>query len=198
MLKLKAGLLIAAGSLALYGCTHKEETPTINASMRGVMEPGAEKIWAIASKAYNDVGDGLVASKISDADWKAIADASGAMKARAELLANADHVVVAAANEPILGSQAAGTKGPVGAAWDAVDAKVVQARVDAKPDLFKQKMRDLVDAADAMHRASQTKDVALLYKVSSGLDETCDSCHEPFWGTDEPPAVRLKNGERLQ
>jgi hypothetical protein len=170
--------------------------------MKQVMEPDAEKIWDIASNAYNDVGDGLVASKISDEDWKTIADASKRMKERAEILATAQHIVVADANEPILGSQAVGSKSKDGADWDAVGADTVQKKVDGNPDLFKQKARKLVEDADAMFRASQTKDAALLYRISSGLDETCDSCHEPFWGTDEPPpiphAVSLKGGERLQ
>jgi hypothetical protein len=198
MAKARTAAGIAIATLALYGCTHKPAVPTINASMTGIMEPSAEKIWNIVSKAYNDIGDGLVPSKIGDADWKVIADESRKMKDRAEILADADHIVVAAANEPILGSQAVGTKGPSGAAWDAVDAKIVQARIDAKPDLFRQKMRDLVTASDAINRSSQTRDVGLLYKIASGMDETCDSCHEPFWGTDEPPAVKLPHGERLQ
>jgi cytochrome c556 len=201
MLKASTAIMIAATALTLYGCTHKDETPTINATMKGVMEPDAEKIWDIASNAYNDVGDGLVASKISDQDWKTIADSSRRMKENAEILATAQHIVVANANEPILGSQAVGTKSNDGAAWDAVGAATVQKRVDARPDLFKQKARKLFEDADAMYRASQTKDAALLYRISSGLDETCDSCHEPFWGTDEPPPVRagsLKGGERLQ
>jgi hypothetical protein len=202
MFKASTAIMVAAAALTLYGCTHKEETPSINAIMRGTMEPNAEKIWDIASNAYNDVGDGLVASKISDQDWKTIADAAREMKERAEILATAQHIVVAHANEPILGSQAVGSKSKDGADWDAVGADTVQKRVDANPDLFKQKARKLVEDADAMVRASQTKDAALLYRISSGLDETCDSCHEPFWGTDEPPpiprAVSLKGSERLQ
>jgi len=187
MSKAKAGLLLAAAAVALGGCSRKDDTPTINASMTQIMEPNAEKIWDIVSTAYNEIGDGLVADKISDADWKKIGEASRALKERAEIIATAKYIRVADANEPILGSQAVGVKGKIGTDWDAVDAKTVQARIDARPDLFKQKARVLVDAADAIGRAAQTRDVALLYKVSSGMDEVCDGCHEPFWGTDEPP-----------
>jgi hypothetical protein len=188
MLKASAGLMAAVAILVLGGCTKKAETPTINASMTDVMEPSAEKIWDTVSKAYNEIGDGLLADKLNDQDWKAIGDASRALKERAEILAKTDHIVVANANEPILGSQAVGIKGQIGAAWDAVNAQTVQSRIDARPDLFKEKARVLVDAADAINRASQTRDVALLYKVASDMDEVCDGCHEPFWGTDEPPA----------
>lgn len=181
--------VLGAAALALFACT-KQQAPTINASMAGVMEPKAEKIWGIVSAAYNDVGDALVASKISDKDWQEVAEASRLMKERAEFLAGTDRPIVAGADEPIMGSQAVGQKGQIGKAWDAVSARTVQARIDAKPDLFRQKAQALVAATDALQRASQTKDAALLYKVASDLDEVCDSCHEPFWGTDEPPPLK--------
>jgi len=188
MWKASARLMAGAAFLALSGCAKKEAAPTINASMTDVMEPKAEVIWDTVSKAYNEIGDGLTADKLNADDWKAIAAASSALKTRAEILAKTDHIVVANANEPILGSQAVGIKGQIGPAWDAVNAQTVQSRIDARPDLFKEKARVLIDAADAILRASQTKDVALLYKVASDMDEVCDGCHEPFWGTDEPPA----------
>ena len=198
MSKASAGVMAVAAALALYGCARKDETPTINASMTGIMEPQAEKIWNLSSKAYNDVGDGLDASKLTDADWKELGEAGRQLKERAQILATAPHIVVANANEPILGSQAVGTKGKLGVAWDAVSAETIQGRIDAKPDLFKQKAQALVDAGDAIYRAAQTKDLSLLYKVSSGMDEVCDSCHEPFWGTDEPPHAPLPGGIQVQ
>jgi len=187
MLKARPCLLAIAAALLLSGCGKKEPTPTINASMTGVMEPAAQAIWDIVSNAYNDRGDALVASRITDADWKTLDRESARMKARAAVLAKADHITVAAANEPVLGSQAVGVKGNVGAAWDAVDAPQIQARIDDRHDLFRDKADDLVRAADAINRAALTKDAILLYKATSGLDEVCDGCHEPFWGTDEPP-----------
>lgn len=198
MVRASTAVLAAAAALALYGCAHKEAAPTVNASMTGVMEPKAEKIWGIASKAYNDVGDGLVAEKISEDDWKEIGEAGRALKERATLLATAPHIVVANANEPILGSQAVGQKGRLGAAWEAVGAQTIQKRIDANPAGFQAKARVLVDAADGLVRASQTKDAALFYKVASGMDEVCDGCHEPFWGTDEPPQLHMPTGERVQ
>jgi cytochrome c556 len=204
MVKVSTAIMVVATALALYGCSQKTEqaAPSINASMKEIMEPDAEKIWNIASGAYNAVGDGLEADKISDANWKIIADASRRMKERADFLATAPKIVVAYPNEPILGSQAVGTKSKDGAAWDAVGPDTVQGRVNAKLDDFHAKARKLYEDADAMNRASQTKDVALLYKIASGLDETCDSCHEPFWGTDEPPPIpvtqKMKGAERIQ
>lgn len=187
MLKAGAGAMVAATLLMLGGCQKKEAAPTINEDMAQVMEPTAETIWDTMSQAYNDKGDGLVSTKLTEADWAKMADASARMKERALAMANAKRNIVATANQPIMGSQAVGQKTAAGPAWDPVGAQHVQAKIDANPALFTQKARDLADSADAMHRASIAKDVVLLYKAASNLDEVCDSCHEPFWGTDEPP-----------
>ncbi len=109
------------------------------------------------------------------------------MKERAQELVDADHLVVTADGVPILGSQAVGQPSPPGADWAAVDAKTVQARIDAKPALFKEKARALLDATNELSRAAAAKDIVLLHKVGSEMDEVCDGCHEPFWGTDVPP-----------
>jgi hypothetical protein len=199
MSRVRAAVLAAATVLALSGCGQKATTqnesaekpavPTINNSMRQVMEPKAETIWNTVSQAYNDVGDALVGSKLSDADWAKIGDSARAMKERAQILVdNADHLTVAAANEPILGSQAVGVKGDIGQKWDAKSAEQIHALIAANPKGFAEKAKILVDTADAMERAASTRDAVLLYKHASELDEVCDGCHEPFWGTDEPPA----------
>lgn len=171
----------------LGGCRSKPDVPTLSASMRGVMEPQMQAVWDISSKAYNDVGDGLEARKISAADWTVVGKAGEAMRARALLLADVGRVKVAADGEPILGSQAAGQKGAIGKAWDAVSARQVQSRIDANPALFARHAHELASQAADLVKAASVRDTALLYKVSSGMDEVCDGCHEPFWGTDEPP-----------
>lgn len=190
---MRATIVLLTAGLLLGGCQKKAEeataaaTHTINNSMTLVMEPSAEAIWDTMSKAYNDKGDALDPSKLSEADWKTIADASAKMKARAEEIANAKSHVVAAPNETILGSQAIGTPSPPGPEWAAVGPEHVQKLIEAKPDLFKQKALALVDSMAKINRAAGSKDVAVLYSVGSELDEVCDSCHEPFWGTDVPP-----------
>lgn len=183
------GAVMVAMLLILSGCQKKANATahTVNDSMAQVMEPSAETIWNMMSKAYNDRGDALDATRLSDADWKTIADASEKMLARAQELANGEHHLVTAKGVAIMGEQAVGQPSPPGADWAAVDAKTVQARIDAKPALFKEKALALVDASDKLHRAALSKDAGLLYRVGSELDEVCDSCHEPFWGTDVPP-----------
>jgi hypothetical protein len=187
MKKAQAGLAIIGAALLLTGCNKQTASHTINDSMSQIMEPNAEAIWDTMSAAYNERGDALVSTKLDDAAWLKIEDASALMQERAEEMATAKTFVVAAENVPIMGSQAEGQKTKAGADWDPVGAKTVQARIDAKPDLFREKARALAESAKAMHRAAMTKDAVLLYKTASELDEVCDSCHEPFWGTDEPP-----------
>jgi hypothetical protein len=181
---------IATGLLLLSGCQQKQAAApahSINDSMAQVMEPTAQAIWDMMSKAYNDKGDALDSTKLSDADWKVIEESSAKMLARAQEMADAPKQMVVAPNEVIMGSQAVGEKSPAGADWEAVGPETVQKRIDADPGKFAEKARVLVDSADKMHRAALARDVVLLYKTGSQLDEVCDGCHEPFWGTDEPP-----------
>jgi hypothetical protein len=186
-----SGVVLAAALLILASCQKKAEEKvahTINDTMAQVMEPNAEAMWDTMSKAYNDKGDALDPSKLTEDDWKKIGDASAKMTERAqELVDNVKNIEVADDHVPIMGSQAVGQKGPAGADWDAVDAKTIHGRIAAKPDLFKQKAQILLDAVTKLNRAAQTKDVAVLYAVGSEMDEVCDGCHKPFWGTDEPP-----------
>ncbi len=176
---------LALGVLSAAGCA-KQSTPTINASMTQIMEPNAQTIWDITSGAYNDKGDGLEASKIPAVDWIKVAKAARQMRDRARILAKAPTaLVVAAPNETILGqnSSHSGAKGT----YDAASTEQVKALIDGNPALFAQKAKELADAGDAMLKAAHRKDAATLYKVSAGLDENCDGCHQPFWGTDETP-----------
>jgi len=198
MSKLSAAAIAVATVLMLAGCgknqpPEKPAIPTINDSMRQVMQPGADIIWGMMDKAYNDVGDGLVSAKLSEDDWSKIGASARAMKERAQLLVdNADHLTVAAANEPIMGANAVGIKGKIGKDWEAKSAEQIHALIAADPKQFAERAKTMVDAADAMARSADTRDVALLYKVGSNLDEVCDGCHQPFWGTDEPPAFPKK------
>ena len=181
----KLGLTaLASGLLLLSGCG-KASTPTINESMTQVMSPQTQTIWDISSRAFNDKGDGLVAEKISPTDWIRLAKAGRALRDRARLLAEAPHVTVAAPGELILGQDAAheGVKHT----WDAASPKQVQALIDANPALFRQHLNALADAGDSILKAAHRKDIKTVYAVSSEFDETCDGCHQPFWGTDEPP-----------
>jgi hypothetical protein len=205
MLKHNAPICLVAGLLLLSGCDRNAgaaqadsipATPTINASMTKVMSVEAQTVWDISSKAFNTRGDGLVGSKVSAKDWVMIAGAGRRLNERASLLANARHITVAGPGETILGADAAGQRGAIGHAWDAANAGQIQARIDANRVLFAKRARVLAQAGNDLVKASRTRDIKTLYRVSSGMDEVCDGCHKPFWGTDESPPFPKRSGQR--
>lgn len=189
MRKASAALVVAAvmaGAFAL--AAQSASLPTVNASMTQVMSVNAQTIWDISSKAFNKRGDGLVASKISAKDWVQLADAAKAIKARALLLAQEPHsLAVTGRDEHVLGEEF--SHGGVKHTYDAANAAQIKALIAANPKLFARKAMILVEASDSLMAAARRRDVRGLYKVSSRLDELCDGCHEPFWGTDEPPPI---------
>ena len=187
MLNRIAVTVLASGMLLAAGCSQKAPTPTVNASMTQVIAPQTQTIWDITNRAYNTAGDGLDPSKISPADWDQLEKAAGQLRDRALVLSKAAHITAAGRGETIMGQDASGATGKLGHTWDAASSKRVQAMIDANPALFAERARILAKAGDTIVRASQTKDVRSVYKVASGLDEDCDGCHKPFWGTDEPP-----------
>jgi hypothetical protein len=177
---------VLAGAFAL--AAQSAALPTINDSMTKVMSTNAQTIWDISSKAFNAKGDGLVASKVDAKDWAQLADAAKAMNARAVLLAKAPHeLVVAGPDEQVMGEDASHTGSKK--TWDAASRKQIKALIDANPALFAKRANILAAATADLVKASRTHNVKVLYRVSANLDEYCDGCHQPFWGTDEPPPV---------
>ena len=196
MLKTIGAVMLAAGVLtaAGYGSgiaktaaapAKAAATPTVNDSMTHVMAINAQTIWDISSKAFNDKGDGLVAKKLTADDWKQLGEAGRQMKERATLLATAKRVVVATPDEQILGEEA--SKGGVKKTWDAANRKQILALIDARPKLFAEHAWTLARTGESLEKAARTHDIRTVYKVSANLDEVCDGCHKPFWGTDDPP-----------
>ncbi len=186
MAKRMGVLALAMGVLALAGCGQQARTPTINESMTQVMQPEAQTIWDVTSRAFNDKGDGLDAARISPTDWIRLAKAGRKMRDRAHILAvAATKVEVRRIEDKILGEDAA--HGGVRQTWDAASPKQIKAYIDANPAVFAERARVLEQAGADLLKAAHTKDIGTVYRVSSGMDEVCDGCHEKFWGTDEPP-----------
>lgn len=176
--------MLAMGVLLAAGCAPKA-TPTVNESMTKVMQPNAQIIWDITSHAFNEKGDGLDGAKISPADWIRLAQAGRTVRDRARILAEAPRVTAATPDEAIMGgaSSHAGAK----QTWDAASVAQVQGLIDADRAGFARHASALAEAMDRLLKAAHAKDAATVYAVSADLDEKCDGCHQPFWGTDEPP-----------
>jgi hypothetical protein len=189
MLKKSGAFACAAGLLTAIGLgsgiAWSAGAPTINDSMTHVMSVEAQTIWDISSKAFNARGDGLDAKKLSANDWKQLGEAARRMKERASMMATAKRMIVANPDEQILGEDA--SKGGVKKTWDAANRKQIQALIDARPKLFSQHALTLANSMENLEKASKTRDVKIAYKVTANLDEDCDGCHKPFWGTDDPP-----------
>jgi hypothetical protein len=182
---------IAAGSAvaAAFGLAAQSAAPpSVNDSMTKVMSTNAQTIWDISSKAFNYRGDGLDGSKVSAKDWAQVEEAAKAMNARALFLAKAPHsLVIAKADEQILGEEASrgGRKGT----YDAANRQQIKALINANPALFTKRANILAKAMADLAKGSKTHDIKVFYRVSSNLDEYCDGCHQPFWGTDDNPPV---------
>ena len=185
---------VMAGAFAL--AAQSASLPTINDSMTKIMSVNAQTIWDISSKAFNKRGDGLLSSKITAKDWAQLSEASKAIRARALLLAESPtNLVVKGRDEHILGEEF--SPGGAKRTYDAANAAQIKSLISANPKLFAKKAMTLADAMESLTKASARRDVKGLYKVSSDLDELCDGCHEPFWGTDEPPTVSLQVARKL-
>jgi hypothetical protein len=189
VLILVSGTLMAAAAMAAAPGTVSQTAPTINDSMTKVMAVHAQTIWDTSSKAFNAKGDGLVASKLTAQDWKFVGEAGRGLRDRAKTLAAPQRPRVVGPGERIMGQDAAhgGKKGT----FDAASVKQIEDLIDGNHALFIKKANILVKAGDDLDKASKTRDVKTLYRVSANLDEVCDGCHQPFWGTDEtPPAPK--------
>jgi len=162
--------------------------PSVNDSMTKVMSVNAQTIWDISSQAFNKRGDGLVASKVRPKDWAQLQEAAQAIRTRALYLAKAPrNLVVAAKDEQILGEEA--STGGVKKMYDAANRQQIKGLIDANPALFTKRANILARSMGDLVKAAKARDVKVFYRVSANLDEDCDGCHQPFWGTDEPPAV---------
>ena len=195
MLKKLGGLAPAAGVLAVValagGIAASATLPTVNDSMTHVMSVHAQTIWDISSAAFNEKGDGLVAKKITPSGWAKLEESGRMLKERALLMAKAERMIVAGKGEHILGEEAAN-----GGPHDAASVKQIQAMIDKDPKQFVKRAMTLARAGEDLEKAAKARNVRGVYKVSSNLDEVCDGCHEPFWGTDEPP--KLEKNQRVQ
>jgi len=179
-------LALAVGLLALAGCGQPARTPTINASMTQVMQPEAQTIWDITSRAFNEKGDGLDASKIKPTDWIKLAKAGRRLRDRAHIFVLASpNVPVRALDQRIMGEDA--SHSGARQTWEAASPAQIKAYIDANPQLFAQRAHVLEQAGDDLLNAAHAYDIKTVYRVSSNMDEVCDGCHEKFWGTDEPP-----------
>ena len=173
--------LCLLGGILLSACASAADSaapPNLHDLMKNVVAVQTQVIWDVTNDAQDDNGEPAPA-KLKPADWVKLADAAGKVKAAAQKLATAPHVVAAAPGQKIDGE---------GAAPGAYGAKEVQKAIDANPKVLQAFARQLSASMDELIVAARTKDAAKLFDVSGRLDQECEGCHTQFWYPDEKGA----------
>jgi hypothetical protein len=160
-------LMVAAVSSARSGDV---SISTLHEAMQQVIAPQAQIVWNVGNAAFDDDGR-LDGRKVTDAGWKEVASAAHKLKDAAQQLAQAEGIVVAAPGERL---QDEGYP-------QAANAQAVQEYIDANPRSFRRRANALRAAAGELVQASAEHNAGIFSRVSNGLDEICEDCHERFW-----------------
>lgn len=169
---MRSSVLLLGGPL-LWVCAYAAgpaTAPDLHQLMKNVVALQAQVIWDVGNQAQDDQGN-PDASKLKAAGWSRIVSAGQQVKQAAQMLAEAQHVVVAAAGQKLQGEGGPGTFG----------AKQVQTAIDANPKEFRAAAQALAISMDQIVAVAQAKDVVKLFDVSGELDEVCEACHARFW-----------------
>jgi cytochrome c' len=163
--------------VAAYEVHSAAASPNLHDLMKDVVAVQAQVIWDVGNEAQDDQGN-PDASKLVASDWIKIIDAGNKVRQVSQTLARMDRVVAAPPGAKLEGD---GNPG-------ALDAKQVQAAIDANPAAFRAMSQALVVSMDQIVAAAQAKDAAKLFDVSGGLDQVCENCHMQFWYPEQKPA----------
>jgi cytochrome c556 len=162
------------GGIALLVAAHAVHSAAAPANlhepMKNIVAVQTQTIWDLGNQAQDDQGN-PDPSKLAAGDWSKIIDAAGKVRQVAQTLAQAEHVVVAAA-----GVKIEGEGNP-----DALGAKQVQAAIDANPAEFRARSQALATSMEQIVAAAKAKDARKLFDVSGALDQVCEDCHMKFW-----------------
>lgn len=159
-----AGLALFVTTAAVRAA---EEPPLLlQTLMMDTIAPGADRLWAVGSRAMTDEG-AVDAARLGPADWDELRAAAGEMKAAATALASAPRIEIV----------------PEGAALAEGGATASQIRtfIDRDPAGFSSLARDLADISEQFLKAADAKDSAALDEASTRLTEVCETCHTRFW-----------------
>lgn len=163
--------LTCSGLVALSALAGGRSTaPNLQELMKNVVAVQTQVVWDISNNAVDEAGnpDG---SKLTAADWSHIGAAAGKVKDASQILAAADHVMVATPGQKL---QDEGNPG-------AFDAKAVQAVIDSNPKAFKAFAQALATSMNEAVVAAQARDAKKLNDVAGQLDQICEQCHMQFW-----------------
>ena len=182
-MKLHRAIVSSLTLLSLAACQQQKQEPatTLHEVMAGSIDPVADVIWHVASKAYGEDGNAK-AGVLADRDWAQIAKAARDLHDGAMIIANNPDIVVAAPGAKILDE---------GKVAEAVTAVQVASYVERDRPGLASHARNLSAIALEIEAAAKARNAAQTVKLSEDLDEVCETCHKRFWypAQPTPPAV---------
>ena len=137
----------------------------------------AVAIWDIAHEAQGEDGE-LDPVRMTDDKWEQLRDEAKELQTWSQMMAEAD--VIHATGPNVAGNQV-----PEGVASRAE----MQAMIDANPDLFREKARDLNERAGLLLAAARARDAAAAGHRAAEIDVPCQGCHTRYWYKQGSPQV---------
>jgi hypothetical protein len=174
---MKSALFLLTGALLVAGAYAADSItpPNLHELMKNVVAVQTQVIWDVTNNAQDEKGD-PDPSKLKPADWAKVADAAGKVKATAQKLASAPHVMAAAPGQKIDGE---------GSTPGAYGAKQVQKAIDANPKVLQGFAQQLSGSMDEIITGAKARNAKKVFDVAGRLDQECEGCHIQFWYPDE-------------
>ena len=176
--------IAALALLTTAACDKAREAPepTLHEVMTGSIDPVADVIWTLSSKAYGDDGNAQP-GLLSDADWRGIAQAARKLHDGAAIIvANPDLEVVRPGTKIL----------DEGTVPEAVTAAQVESYVARDLAGLADHARKLSDIALRIEAVAKARDPATTVKLSEELDNVCEACHQRFWYPDQKTLIEFK------
>lgn len=161
-------LAIGLSLAACNGSSKEAETINIHHMMKDVVDPQADRFWAVGNAAFDEIGD-MDPARITPSGW---AQAEAEMRA----MANSARQIAGAPQITVRLPQDSATE-------DLTPQQALRAQQLIAADRATFNQRALALAAYAEHGAAAAKarDIKQLSEISSGLDAVCEACHKKFW-----------------
>ena len=181
--------MTALALLVTAACEKAGEAPepTLHEVMTGDIDPVADVIWEVSSRAYGEDGNaqaGLLTAK----DWSDIAQAARKLHdGAAVIIANPDLTVVKPGTKIL----------DEGTVPEAVTAAQVTSYVERDRPGLARHARELSDIALGIEAAAKARDHATTVKLSEDLDYVCEGCHQRFWYPDQKTLIEYKNSRKV-
>ena len=170
-------LSLAVCAVSIAACvspaaTQGTEPFYVRHEMQAAINPAVVAIWDVGNNATDDYGM-LDASKMTAAQWDALADAAAALVASSERMARAGDIRAAA-------------PGNMATEEYEVTMAQVQEYLDADPAAFRVMAAEFALVARNLETAARARDAGVAGEIVANLDGECAVCHAQFWYPEAP------------